>query len=600
MKKYIILAMQKVLGGWFIGMFFLVACTEDEGQISKDKVITFSSNLSGIASRVDSQDFIYTKERWLEDDAIGVFYINGEVLSEESIINGVRNSKYVSTRQGENTIFTSVGDKFYYSNNDKPNSFLAYYPYTTNLLVVNGSFLYPIDITNQSDPSKMDLLYAVTSGDESLDNAIVPLTFKHQLSKLVLNISDTYYDSMEVTATGFYTKAIFSLVDRSITGYAGDLDVIDVKVGLHGLQIEMLVIPQKVSNGLMSFDLAGNKAKWNIPNKEFEAGKKYEYSLRFDFPEIEVSGELITEWEAGGQYPVDTEKPDTKIDIIDNLLVKIPGNTYLIGSPQGMGLSNEYPQHQAGIGTFWIIPYEITNEQYALFLNAYENGIKDPPIIIVDGHELLSDTVGTVGVWFDSSNHTWYSKEGRESYPITNVTWYGARAFAHWLGGDLPTEREWEAVCRVEDMEGKSLFSFDNPRNTMNDILGYVNCKEKAKLGTIPVKSLKPTKYGLYNMHGNVSEWCLDAVERSADGSSVAPYYQGNIILEQSEYHIIRGGGWRSPLEQCRSASRDCLLPTQALDDVGFRVAFPIKNILNVTAKNLENLQNVISLVEKK
>jgi formylglycine-generating enzyme required for sulfatase activity len=592
MRKYIILAMQKVLRGWFIVMFLLIACTEDDGKTSNDKLITFSSHLSGIASRTDSQDFINTKERWLVDDAIGVFYINSKVLSEESIINGVRNSKYVSTRPGENTIFTSDGDKHYYSyNNGTPTNFLAYYPYTTDLLTINESFVYPINVKDQGDISKIDLLYAVASGDQSLDDAIVPLTFKHQLSKLVLNISGESYENMKVKATGFYTKAIFSLANQFITERTGELDVIDVK--LHNrLRIEMLVIPQSVSNGSMSFNLEGNVATWNIINKEFEAGKKYEYSLRLDLPRVEVSGESISEWEEGGQYPIDKEKSDIKIDIINNLLVKIPGNTYLIGSLPGVGLPNEWPQHKAGIGTFWITPYEITNEQYALFLNAYENGIKDQPII-VDGHELLSDTVGTVGVWFDSSNNTWYSKEGRESYPITNVTWYGARAFAFWLGGDLPTESEWEAACRVEDLEGKSVFSFDDSKN---DVLDYVNCKEKANSGTMLVKSLKSTKYGLYHMHGNVSEWCFDAVERSGSGSP-ASYAEGNIILEQNDktLHVIRGGSWRSPLEKCRSAFRECLLPTQALDDVGFRVVFPIKDILNV---DVENLKSVMPLVK--
>jgi hypothetical protein len=115
MKKNIILAMRKVLeGGWFMVILLLAACTEYDEQTSNDKLITFSSHLSEITSRADSQDFISTKERWLVDDAIGVFYINGEILSEESIINGVRNSKYVSTSQGEKTIFTSDEDKLYY------------------------------------------------------------------------------------------------------------------------------------------------------------------------------------------------------------------------------------------------------------------------------------------------------------------------------------------------------------------------------------------------------------------------------------------------------------------------------------------------------
>jgi hypothetical protein len=82
MKKIIFLVMQKVLErGWLMVILLLVACTEDDGKISNDKFITFSSHLSEITSRslTDTQEFINTKESWLVNDAIGVFYINNKV-----------------------------------------------------------------------------------------------------------------------------------------------------------------------------------------------------------------------------------------------------------------------------------------------------------------------------------------------------------------------------------------------------------------------------------------------------------------------------------------------------------------------------------------
>jgi formylglycine-generating enzyme required for sulfatase activity len=367
----------------------------------------------------------------------------------------------------------------------------------------------------------------------------------------------------------------------------------------------MLVIPQTVSNGFISFESEGIEAKWDIIKKEFEAGKEYEYSLHIDLPKVEVSGELIHEWEKGGKYPIDTKKPDTNIDIINSLLVKITGDTYLIGSPQGEGSPNEWPQHKAGIGTFWIAPYEITNEQYVLFLN--KNNIT--PQQALESPKLLGDLDDTAEVGFNDKNikNKWFiSKEGRESYPITNVTWYGARAFARWLGGDLPTEREWETACRAGS---EGLFSFDD--SYRDNMVDYVNCKERSdliydrELGTMPVNSLKhnmePKPKGLYHMHGNVSEWCLDAVTRSASGSP-ASYAEEIVILKQNEetLRVVRGGSWKSLLEECRSAFRNCLLPTKASDEVGFRVVFPIKNILDIKAEpeHLKNLEDVISLVK--
>ncbi|KAA6352190.1 Serine/threonine-protein kinase pkn1 [termite gut metagenome] len=602
MKENIIMAMQKALGGWFIVIFLLVACTqEDDGKISNDKLITFSSHLSEITSRSLTDDplYIHTKESWLLNDTIGVFYTktDSEYLSDESIVNGVRNFKYVSTKYGVNTIFTFATDrdKFYYSYNNTPNNFLAYYPYTS---AVSEKLIYPIDIKDQSNLSKIDLLLATTSESEIFDDAIVPLTFKHQLSKLILNLSDEdsrYYNNMKVTAKGFYTKANFLLVDKSIAGRTGELDVIDVIVNPH--RIEMLIIPQGVMNGYMSFKWQeGYEAKWNITNKVFEAGKKYEYSLHLDFPNVKVLGESISEWKEGGIYSIGSEKPelDTKIDVLDDFLVKITGNTYPIGSPQGVGLPNEWPQHDVGIGTFWITPHEITNEQYVLFLNKTEiNG----QLISGNGHKLLN---GAKEISFNDVSGKWISMTGREHYPVTNVTWYGAAEFARWLGGDLPTEGEWETACRAES---KGLFSFDNSNS--DNIRDYVNCKERdalinnTKPGTMPVKSLKSNKYGLYDMHGNVSEWCLDAVERTAEGSSASYNTQKNIILEPNDettYHTIRGGSWKSFLEECRSAFRNCLLPiaeATLLDDVGFRVVFPIKNILYVNVKDIETVMSL-------
>jgi formylglycine-generating enzyme required for sulfatase activity len=620
MKKNIILAMQKVFGGWLVVMFLLVACTEDDGgKVSNDTFITFSSHLSGITSRTDSPEFISTKESWSVDDSIGVFYIDSEAFSKGSIsiIDGVRNAKYVSTQQGFNTIFTSAteGDKLYYSYNNTPKRFLAYYPY---IPVVNEDFIYPIDITHQSetDLSEIDLLYAVTSGDKSLVDATVPLTFKHQLSKLVLNMSESdsrYYDNMKVTATGFYTKANFSLVNGSIKGRADNSDTIDLKLGPHG-RIEMLVIPQLVENGFIVFKWNGMEAEWLV-KKEFEAGKEYEYSLHLDFPTIKVSGESISEWGEGEKYSVDPEEPDpdAKIDIIDKLLVKFTGDTYLIGSPQGVGSPNEWPQHKAGIGTFWITPYEITNAQYALFLNANKDKIDSQGIMTIGEKKyvlLYNDVYEPKKQELYFENGGW-GCSGRGEYPVVNVTWYGAREFARWIGGDLPTEREWETACRA-GTEG--VFSFDISDDGKN-MIDYVNCKDRSVLiydrepGTMPVYNppyyipninMRPNAKGLYHMHGNVSEWCLDAVMRSASGSP-ASYAEENMILEQNDstLHVIRGGSWRSLLVNCRSASRDCLLPipTRTSNDVGFRVAFPIKNILNVTAENLENLKKVMSLV---
>ncbi|KAA6312148.1 Serine/threonine-protein kinase pkn1, partial [termite gut metagenome] len=327
---------------------------------------------------------------------------------------------------------------------------------------------------------------------------------------------NAYFGGIKVRANGFYTKAKFSLVNKLISDRE-EIETIPVKTTSDGKRVEMILIPQTVGTGAyIEFDLFGDIAKWYISaNKVFEAGKQYEYTLYLGKPWIEVDEEKISPW--GDEISVPVNWDDPKYFPVN--LIKILGGDHFIGSPKNTveAAANEYPQHEASVGTFWISPYEITNKQYVDFLND-QSGWKIAEEL--QPHNTIINNEG--GAWHVVNS-------SKDNYPVTNVTWYGAKAFAEWLGGDLPSEAEWETACRAGNY-GLFSFSSDNSNDNINDLYPlYVNCRDEilsnGDNAVLPVNDnrLAPNKYKLYNMHGNVSEWCRDAVVRNANGSP-APY----------------------------------------------------------------------------
>jgi formylglycine-generating enzyme required for sulfatase activity len=160
---------------------------------------------------------------------------------------------------------------------------------------------------------------------------------------------------------------------------------------------------------------------------------------------------------------------------------------------------------------------------------------------------------------------------GRGKRPVINVSWNDANNFAIWLRCRLPTESEWEYACRASTI---------TPFNTGNNItINQANFdadvpynggpKEKPYGKTLPVGSLPPNLWGLYEMHGNVWEWCNDwhaAYPTSAQSNPVGP--------SNGEGRVVRGGSWNSDACKCRSAVRNFFMEDDNyLNTIGFRIA---------------------------
>ena len=170
-----------------------------------------------------------------------------------------------------------------------------------------------------------------------------------------------------------------------------------------------------------------------------------------------------------------------------------------------------------------------------------------------------------------------------DHYPVVGVSWDDAVAYGEWLSKKtgrkfrLPTEAEWEYACRAGEKT-----PFNTGENLTTDQANYDgnypyngNAKGEYRQKTVAVESFEPNKWGLYNMHGNVWEWCSDWFggkyydECKASGTVTNPAGPST-----GSDRVLRGGGWGSNAGRCRSATRDWSSPGLRSDLVGFRLVF--------------------------
>jgi len=213
-------------------------------------------------------------------------------------------------------------------------------------------------------------------------------------------------------------------------------------------------------------------------------------------------------------------------------LVFIPGGTFLMGSPSGFGCADEHPQHLVTVAPFWMGKYPVTHAQWnaVMALRVVNRELTHQPYF-----HYLEDP----------------------DLPVEFVTWYDAVEFCDRLSRHtgkayrLPTEAEWEYACRAGT---GTLYYFGE---TLTHEQAQYGADEPVKVGSFP-----PNAWGLYDIHGNVCEWCQDGWEPPEWMN-----YGGDTL------RILRGGSWYDEAEMCRSAYRYALPANNRDNDIGFRVA---------------------------
>jgi formylglycine-generating enzyme required for sulfatase activity len=205
--------------------------------------------------------------------------------------------------------------------------------------------------------------------------------------------------------------------------------------------------------------------------------------------------------------------------------VLIPAGSFQMGSLYGE--SNERPVHDVHVDSFYLDKYLVTNSDYARFLNLFGNQ--------KEGGEKWLDNEGPVASFLckiQKKNGLFVPKRGYENHPVIKVSWYGARAYARWLGKRLPTEAEWERAARG-NLEGKKYVYGDTISIDQANVGGFH--------ATTPVGSYPPNGFGLYDMVASVWQWCSDWYDPKYYSRSPERNPRGP---ESGSEKVLRGGSW--------------------------------------------------------
>jgi formylglycine-generating enzyme required for sulfatase activity len=317
---------------------------------------------------------------------------------------------------------------------------------------------------------------------------------------------------------------------------------------------------------------------------------------------------LLTRWAGEGQAA-------------QALMVWVLPGEFVMGS-EGPGPANERPAHRVRVAGFWMDETEVTNAQFRAFALAtghvttaerkpvWEELKKQvapdtprpPDSRLVPSSMVFTPPPGPVPLddpsrwWRYIPGASWRqpdgpnsSIEGKDDHPVVHVSWDDAAAYAKWAGKRLPTEAEWEHACRG-GLKGKR-YPWGNepppekePRaNIWHGDFPHRSTKPDGQRRTMPVKSFAPNGYGLYDMAGNVWEWCsdwyrVDEYARRARGEVIedppGPDRSFDPRHPFAPRRVTRGGSFLCHISYCesyRTAARRGTDPDTGMSHIGFR-----------------------------
>jgi formylglycine-generating enzyme required for sulfatase activity len=286
-------------------------------------------------------------------------------------------------------------------------------------------------------------------------------------------------------------------------------------------------------------------------------------------------------------------------------MTPIPGGTYLMGSPQGEPGRNadEGPRHEVAIRPFWMGTTEVTWDEYDRFLlgaQSKDQALAQKP----HAPAPAADAATHPSVPYMDESHGY----GKGRQPAITMTHHAAMEYCRWLSSKtgktyrLPTEAEWEYACRAGS---KTAYSFGDDSKRLGEFAWFFANSNGAPQ---PVGKKKPNAWGLYDMHGNVAEYCVDryvpgVYARARPGSpAVSPV----ILPDARRYpYVIRGGSWDDAAALLRRAARRATRKEWSRRDpqipksiwwhpeapfVGFRIVRPLEE-----QEYLKNLRSKIT-----
>lgn len=256
----------------------------------------------------------------------------------------------------------------------------------------------------------------------------------------------------------------------------------------------------------------------------------------------------------------------------------VPAGSFQMGSTaaDSEAQSDEFPSHEVSLDAFWIDSTEVTNAQFAAFMNSSGNQSADGVTWLnMQNSSTLIEQQGSVFV----------PRAGYGTHPVINVSWYGAQAFCAWAGGRLPTEAEWEYAARGtqgnmypwgETLDCRLANLDDETRRDRSTGPWGTNCDgfgQTAPVGSFPDGA---SWVGALNMAGNVFEWVADWYAPDYYSSTPSSNPTGP---DSGSERVLKGSAWNmEEREAVRGASRLSQAPNSRQDFVGFRCAADVTN----------------------
>ncbi|WP_405030202.1 formylglycine-generating enzyme family protein [Mycoplana sp. BE70] len=258
-------------------------------------------------------------------------------------------------------------------------------------------------------------------------------------------------------------------------------------------------------------------------------------------------------------------------------------------------LDGEGPSRTVTVKSFSIDPFAVTNEWFGEFVRI-TGYVTDAERLgwsyvffafLGDTHRHFLSPPGT-SWWRNVPGACWLAPEGegstiagRENHPVVHVSWKDAAAFAAWAGGRLPMEAEWEFASRGGLERQRFPWGDEEPTdaraercNIWQGAFPTRNTVADGFAGTAPVDSFAPNGYGLYNMVGNVWEWCAETFQvRSLKKAA----RERNLIARRENRKVLKGGSYlchRSYCYRYRNAARTSNTPDTSCGHIGFRIVF--------------------------
>ncbi|TXI42322.1 MAG: serine/threonine protein kinase [Nitrosomonas sp.] len=278
---------------------------------------------------------------------------------------------------------------------------------------------------------------------------------------------------------------------------------------------------------------------------------------RIERPEIDMHPERAFQIDTAVKVYHPQPKQISEAEPILTEMVIIPAGTYWQGSSDGK--RDEMPRHRVTLRSYGIDAQPVTNEQFVRFLSVM-GGEKDA--YHRDLIRLRDSRIKRAGGRLNIES-------GYHKHPVVGVTWYGAAAYAKWVGRRLPTEAEWEIAANGAGAE----WPYPTGENIDKSLANYFSAD------TTPVGAHPANALGLYDLAGNIYEWCYDWYDYN--------YYEKALQEPdnpegpaQGVYRVLRGGCWKSLKEDLRCSRRHRNNPGTVNSTYGFRCAIDVDPVV--------------------